>query len=371
LIAPDSYTAQPRAAGAALPAPSSVSLSKDYAAVLAGLFFGSTLLVVLLASRDPRSALMGVFPAVLLALACSAGCGLYLLSRPRVRPWQLLCMPAIACAAGMLAAVALHAALHAHTFAQLLSWPLVKKALLGAPIMGTMLGASLLLMARVQERERAAWQREAAVRLRSEQLERERVQADLQLLEAQIEPHFLYNTLANLRQLIALDSQRAAVMLESLIRYFKLVLPGFRHDSTSLGDQLALVQAYLELMHERVGMPVRLEVQVPAAWHDVALLPGALICLVENAVKHGRPDDGSVPVLKIQAQRHTPTVLRLTVQDNGPGLGERTAVDSTGIGLSNLRERLRLRYGEHASLCLREHACGGCEAVLNLPWILA
>ncbi|HEY9064229.1 MAG TPA: histidine kinase [Burkholderiaceae bacterium] len=370
MIAPDLQQPQQDLLDLRAPAaPRPYGLAADHVLILAGLAVGSTLLIVLLASRDAGSAIAGVLPAVLLAFGCAAGCGFYLLSRPAAHPWALLCLPALACAVGMLGAVALHAATHRHPVLRVLAWPLVQKALVGAPLFGAMLGASLLLLMRAQHRERAAWERASAERLHAETLERERAQADLQLLQAQVEPHFLYNTLANLRHLIAHDSTRAAAMLEHLIRYFKLALPGFRLRRQPLGDQIALVQSYLALMRERREAPIVLDLQVPGDWMDLPLPPGVLLCLVENAVKHGLPEGDAAPVVRIAAAHRDAQRLRLCVRDNGPGLAERVgSAESTGTGLSNLRERLRLSHGERAALRLREHEEGGCEAILEWPW---
>jgi Histidine kinase len=340
---------------------------KDYVVVLACLSFGLTLLIVVLLSRqEARVVLFQVLPAVLAALACSGGAGLWLLSRSPPRAWVMLALPAAAGAVGMLCTVGLLAALHGRTLESVLSRHLVIRGLIASPLLGAMVGLSLLLLARARQRELAAWERELSARVSNERLQRERALADLQLLQAQIEPHFLYNTLANLRQLIRVDSTRALAMLEHLIRYFKLVLPSFRSDRLPLGDELALVEAYLELLRERLGRPMRLLLNVPPDWRAVPLLPGALLCLTENAVKHGLPDDGAELVLQIDAQRVGET-LRLTLRDNGPGLADAQPADSTGTGLRNLRERLRLIHGEAARLQLRDHG-HGCEAVLELPW---
>jgi Histidine kinase len=348
-------------------APTLVPL-KDYVVVLACLTFGLTLLiVVLLSGKATYVVLFQILPAVLATLACSGGASLWLLARPPVRGWSMLVLPAVAGAAGMFGAIVLLSAVHGRGVDSVLARPLVIRGVIVSPLLGAMVGLSLLLLARARQRELAAWGRELSSRLSNERLQRERVLADLQLLQAQIEPHFLYNTLANLRQLIRVDSTRALAMLEHLIRYFKLALPSFRSDRLPLGDELALVQAYLELLRERLGRPMRLVLNVPPDWHAVPLLPGALLCLAENAVKHGLPDDGAELVLHIDAL-HVGQALRLTLRDNGPGLAEpRGAADSTGTGLRNLRERLRLIYGDAATLQLRDHG-HGCEAVLDLPW---
>ncbi len=340
---------------------------KDYAAVLASLSLGLILLVVILLSQQHMRVVMWqVLPAVVVTMLCSGSVGLWLLLRAPLRAWVLLVVPAGAGALGMMLAVTLLAANSGRTLGDVLGRHLVVKGLLAGPLLGALVGLSLFLLARARAREWAAWNTEMRSRLDVERLQRERALADLQLLQAQIEPHFLYNTLANLRQLIRMDSGRALAMLEHLIKYFKLVLPSFRCERLPLGDEIALVRAYMELLRERLDRPMRLTVTVPPEWLDMPLLPGALLCLAENAVKHGLPEGGGELQLHIAAVRDG-AMMRLCVQDNGPGLSSEPRVDSTGTGLRNLRERLRLSYGGRATLSLRDHG-SGCLATLELPW---
>jgi len=365
-------TPEPHPPGEAPALASTLLPLKDYAVVLACLTLGLTLLVLVMESQKrAHVVLFQVLPAVLITMACSSAAGLWLLARTRLRAALMLAGPAAAASAGMLCAVALLAA-HGHrTLGDVLTRQLVIKGLLASPLLGAMVGLSLFLLARARQRELAAWNLELGNRLAIERLQRERALADLQLLQAQIEPHFLYNTLANLRQLIRVDSARALAMLEHLIRYFKLVLPSFRHERLPLGDEIALVQAYLELLRERMDRPVRLALRVPPPWQALPLLPGALLCLTENALKHGLPEDGAELLLEISATREG-DLLKLSLRDNGPGLlastgGKSTDADSTGTGLRNLRERLRLSYGARARVHLRDDG-HGCEATLELPW---
>ncbi len=340
---------------------------KDYAVVLACLTLGLTLLMVVMVSqKSAHVVVFQVLPAVLASMVCSSATGLWLLRRMRLRLWAMLAGPAAAGTLGMAGVITLMAASSGRTLTDVITRQLVLKGLMASPVLGLMVGLSLLLLARARLRELAAWNQELSSRVAIERLRRERALADLQLLQAQIEPHFLYNTLANLRQLIRLDSRRALVMLEHLIRYFKLVLPSFRHQYVPLGDEIALIQAYLDLLHERLDRPVRLSIDVPPEWLDRPLLPGALLCLAENAIKHGLPEDGGELLLHICATQ-TNAAMLITLRDNGPGLLAKTASDSTGTGLHNLRERLRLCHGPRARLQLYDSG-HGCEALLELPW---
>ena len=333
--------------------------------MLASLALGLAALVVALATRNPRIAIFQVLPTVLAMLLGGGATALWLLRRTRGSLWLLLAVPSAATFASMWATVLLMATLHGKVLEVVLARPVVERGLMASPLLGALLGGGLWLLERTRRRERNAWLAQQLAHVHERQMQHERTLAQLQLLQAQIEPHFIYNTLANLRQLVRLDSVRALQMLDQLIRYFKLVLPSFRADRLPLCDELALVQAYLDLLRERMGRPMLLELDVPEAIAMQPLLPGALLCLAENAVKHGLPEDGVPLRLQIAARRVGATLL-MTVRDNGPGLRAASA-RSGGTGLANLRERLRLLYGGAAELQLRD-AGPGCEALLGVPW---
>ncbi|NRF70029.1 histidine kinase [Aquincola sp. S2] len=339
---------------------------EGYAGVLASFALGLAALVVALATHKPRMALLQVLPTVVAMLFGGGAAALWLLRRRQAMPlWALLVGPALATSAAMLGTVLLLATLHGKVLGVVFARPIVERGLLAAPLLGALVGGGLWLLERTRQRERAAWAAQQLARAHEKQLQHERALAQLQLLQAQIEPHFIYNTLANLRQLVKLDSARALQMLDHLIRYFKLVLPSFRADRLPLRDELALVEAYLDLLRERMGRAMTLQVDLPEAFAGLSLLPGALLCLTENAVKHGLPEDDSPLRLQIGVRRIGATLL-LTVRDNGGGLSA-GAPAPAGTGLANLRERLRLLYGAGAELQLH-NAHPGCEAVLVLPW---
>lgn len=351
------------------PGPGTPQALQGYAVVLAPLGLCLVALVVTLATRSPRMALFQVMPAAVAMLLGGGAAALWLLRRTRAPLWLLIAGPAAATTASMLAMVVLRSAWGGRPIAAVLMRPVVERGLIAAPLLGALIGAGLWMLERARRRERAAWLAEHAARARETQLQHERGLAQLQLLQAQIEPHFIYNTLANLRQLVKTDSARALQMLDHLIQYFKLVLPGFRADRLPLHHELALVQSYLDLLSERMGRPMRMVVDVPQDLAQVSVLPGALLCFAENAVKHGLPEDGAELRLLVSA-RHLGPDLVLSLRDNGPGPGRDDAHHAGrpgGTGLANLRERLRLLYGDGASVRLRR-GDPGCEAVLTLPW---
>ena len=188
--------------------------------------------------------------------------------------------------------------------------------------------------------------------------------ADLRALQAQIEPHFLYNTLANTRYLARNDPLRAVEMLDHLISYLHSALPDMRSPTSNLGREFELAKHYLALMTIRFGERLKIELDCPAALDEIALPPLLLMPLVENAVQHGveaRVGDVAVHV----AARRDGDRMIVTVRDNGAGIAE--AVLGSGVGLRNVRQRLAALYGEAASFRLRMAANGWTEAELSLP----
>jgi signal transduction histidine kinase len=201
------------------------------------------------------------------------------------------------------------------------------------------------------------------------QAQAQRREAELQLsvLAAQVEPHFLFNTLAGVRSAIATDPARASEMIDRLVDYLRAAIPRLRSSGGSeatLGGQLEIVRAYLGLMAARLP---RLRCTIDAAPELLAAPcpPLMLISLAENAVKHGaEPKIGPVHI-EVQARRNAAGGLDVTVADDGAGFD--ASAGGSGIGLSNIRERLRQMYGDGASLQLRARPQGGVAATLSLP----
>ncbi|HEX7640843.1 MAG TPA: histidine kinase [Burkholderiaceae bacterium] len=202
-------------------------------------------------------------------------------------------------------------------------------------------------------------------------VERQAMQAQLQLLQAQIEPHMLFNTLANLQGLIAIDAARAQYMLDRLIHYLRASLSSSRAESTTLAHEFELMHAYLELMSVRMGARLSYSLTLPPELESFKLPPMLLQPLVENAVKHGV--EGKIEGGRIEVTaRRDGTRLMISVSDNGLGLEESTAPryrnHGTGLGVANVRERLRALHGELAGLSLEPNAPQGAIATLTLPY---
>jgi signal transduction histidine kinase len=208
--------------------------------------------------------------------------------------------------------------------------------------------------------ERAAAQ--AALR-QNEQLEKTALQARLSALQAQVEPHFLYNTLANLRHLVRTDSGRALELLDHMVDYFHVAMPGLRASASTVDRELQLASSYLSIMKTRMGARFSFEVAMAPDTAGLPAPPAMLISLVENAIKHGvEPVPGAVHV-GVSARRECDTLI-LQVSDNGGGLAEQPG---QGMGLANIHERLRLLFGEAASLVIEPAAPRGVCSSITLP----
>lgn len=197
--------------------------------------------------------------------------------------------------------------------------------------------------------------------------EKELTVARLNLLHAQVEPHFLYNTLASAQLLTRSEPAQADRMLGHLIQYLRHSLPSADESLSTLGDELERTRAYLEIIRIRMGARLAMEMDVPDALRAIAMPPMMLQTLVENAIKHGlepKPGGGTVWIF---ARRDEDRVM-VTVADNGRGFG--VATGGTGIGLKNVRERLRLLYGERASLAVVANVPEGVAATITVPAVV-
>jgi LytS/YehU family sensor histidine kinase len=244
------------------------------------------------------------------------------------------------------------------------AWPVVPyevvllRALRWLPI-GLVSGAIILV--RQRARETAAQLHESAVtRL---QLDRQRVATELQVLQSQIEPHFLFNTLATIRRLYQTDLARGRSTLSDFIHYLKSALPEMRSSETTLGREVDLIGAYLDVLRVRMGDRLEFEIDVPPSLRDHLIPPLSLATLVENSIKHGLgalPQGGKVFV-------HAwvdGNALVVRVTDTGVGI---RASGGTGTGLANLRVRLRGLYGDAGQLVLAPNDPRGLVATLFIP----
>ena len=207
----------------------------------------------------------------------------------------------------------------------------------------------------------------------SESLKRQVVEARMAAMQAQIEPHFLFNTLASIDHLIEVDPPRASQMQKYLIALLRASMPTLREtdgaaasQSRDLARELAVIRPYLEILKVRMEERLVVEIDVPDGLLSAECPTMMLQTLVENAVKHGlepQPDGGRLTIkAEIVHGR-----LAVTVSDSGLGFGL-AATAGTGVGLANIRERLQLLYGSKAGLTIGENPGGGTRVTLSLPY---
>jgi len=187
--------------------------------------------------------------------------------------------------------------------------------------------------------------------------------ARLQLLRAQIEPHFLFNTLANVRTLARIDRACAVEMIGNLMRYFAAALPKIRHEDSALGEEMQLLDAYLSIYKVRMGTRLSYELDLPQSLAGLRVPTMMLLTLVENALKHGINPEVQGGFIRVRATRERGSLV-LAVADSGHGM---TVTEGHGTGLANVRLRLMMLYGDAAMLSLAQAEPRGVVATLRLP----
>ena len=195
-------------------------------------------------------------------------------------------------------------------------------------------------------------------------LSRQAIEAELKLMQAQVEPHFLFNTLASVQFLTETDPPKATMMLGHLLAYLRAALPQLRSNSTTLGQELDLAGAYLSIMQMRMGSRLSFSTDVPDELKPHGFPPMLLMSLVENAVKHGIEPLAAGGTIRIEARRRDGR-LSVAVIDNGRGLPNTIG---NGVGLTNLRERLRALYAERGKITLEEQPPHGAQATIEIPY---
>ena len=198
------------------------------------------------------------------------------------------------------------------------------------------------------------------------EIERQASRAHLQMLQAQIEPHMLFNTLANLQGLITLDPPRAQQLLEQLIHYLRATLSSSRAEQTTLAQEFSLIHAYLELMSVRMGRRLTYSLDLPAQLREIGIAPMILQPLVENAIKHGLEPNIDGGLVEVSAYRQD-CQLHLTVRDTGQGLQSATVEHGSKLGNHNVAERLRALYGDAAQFSLLPNMPRGAVARVIIP----
>lgn len=226
-----------------------------------------------------------------------------------------------------------------------------------------LIGSLFALGALYRERDAQARAEALQFALERETLQRQAADARLRLLTAQIEPHFLLNTLANVQQLVESGSPRAAPVFRSLIDYLRAALPQLHQQSSTLGDEERLVRAYLELMLMRMPDRLAFTIAIEPPLRTLAFPPMALLTLVENAIRHGIDPACDGGRIEVGARPGAGRDVHLWVADTGVGLTEGAG---TGTGLRNLQERLEAFFGPGASVTLSGQAPHGVRADIHV-----
>jgi len=236
------------------------------------------------------------------------------------------------------------------TFTQSMRWALI--------------GTFLVFMDTLWQKARRADSEAAALTSGGAMLAREERELQLRLLQAQIEPHFLFNTLANVRRLYRLHPDQGAQMMDSLKRYLQAALPSVRRADATLADELELVRSYLELLRMRMADRLAYTVTTDADLAALPFPPMIVVTLVENAIKHGLEPSEHGGRVDVRARR-IGAMLEVSVRDDGVGLNAQSTHGS-GVGLANVRRQLVGRYGPAARLRLEPQA-QGFRAAVEVP----
>jgi hypothetical protein len=236
--------------------------------------------------------------------------------------------------------------------------------LMSMSVSGLFLAPWVVMSALVQQREIAAKNQALAFELERSELERNALDARYRLLQAQVEPHFLFNTLANIRALVYSGSPKAPLVLDSLISYLRAAVPRINQANTTLEQELNLVKAYLQIMNMRMSDRMSFSIEYGDSDLGIYFPPMTLLTLVENSIRHGIDPceaGGSIDVLI--SQKNGRCMARIM----DTGVGFRHQNDGLGTGLSTLKERIALAFSEDASLRVFEILPHGVCAEINIP----
>ena len=198
-------------------------------------------------------------------------------------------------------------------------------------------------------------------------LSKQAIEAELKLMQAQVEPHFLFNTLASVQFLTETNPKEAGELLGHLIDYLRAALPQLRASSTTLGKEADLAEAYLNILRMRIGARLAFNIDIPADLRLHPFPPNLLISLVENAIKHGIEPAAAGGTIALSARRDGDSIV-VSVADTGRGFVEASTLAGEGVGLSNVRERLTALYGSRGRFTLEPLTPHGARATLALPF---
>ncbi len=237
--------------------------------------------------------------------------------------------------------------------------------MLGEAARWALMGGAITLIVETVRRHQRNQQQLHEAELRHRILENQMMEARIKMMEAQIEPHFLFNTLATVKRLYRTEPVGGARMVARLKEYLRAALPQIRYGVPTLASEIELVRAYLEILQIRMGTRLSFAIEVPAESRSIPFPAMVLITLVENAIKHGLnplPNGGRI---EIEAFDSADSMV-VEVRDNGVGFQANVGTSGSGIGLANIRARLAALYGPGASLVLLQGSPSGVVARVEI-----
>jgi hypothetical protein len=238
-------------------------------------------------------------------------------------------------------------------------------AVLGRIARWAIIASSVGAMWFVWRRGAEASERAQAVELRRVQLERQATEARLGALRSQIDPHFLFNTLATVRRLQQIEPAQGKRLLAHFVAYLRSAQPQADGHRDTLGQEIELIRAYLGVVEQRMQGRLQVRFDVPEELRRQPFPPLTIATLVENAVKHGIGPAAAGGAIEVSARRCDDGTLEAVVADTGVGVG--AATSGSGIGLANIRSRLSTLYGSAGTLTLQNNVPSGVRAVLRMP----
>jgi LytS/YehU family sensor histidine kinase len=243
------------------------------------------------------------------------------------------------------------------------NWHSEKLQHVGTPLALLLMGWLGLAIYLLQERNQAAEQALQDEQERRLELGRQMSEAQLQVLQSQIEPHFLFNSLAHVRRLYQTNARAGRTMLRNLSRYLSATQQAMRENDIALGQDLELAITYLMIQQIRMGSRLAFEIDVPVEMREARLPPMTVTTLVENAIKHGLSPLLEGGIVRIGAHRDGHALI-IDVVDTGQGFQANLGV---GVGLANVRARLAMLYGAAAQLSLSQNVPRGVTATIVVP----
>ncbi len=198
-------------------------------------------------------------------------------------------------------------------------------------------------------------------------LSKQAAEAELKLMQAQVEPHFLFNTLASVQFLTETDPPMAGLMLGHLLSYLRAAVPQLRSGSTTLGQEAELARAYLSIMQMRMQSRLRFSIDIPPSLESHPFPPMLLMSVVENAIKHGIEPQAEGGEVRLEAKQKDGSLI-VSVTDSGRGFADHLG---QGVGLTNLRERLKALYGQRSQMTLDAILPHGAKATIEIPNVVA